>query len=664
MRIIAAGVSSAILVLLSTVSAQVPSIAPAKPLKPETAANVPGEIPGASTHALTKEDAEAWLDGFFPYGLQRGDIAGAVIVVVKDGQPLLSKGYGFADVAGRKTVDPERTLFRAGSVSKLFTWTAVMQQVERGKLDLDADVNTYLDFKIPPREGKPITVRNLMTHTPGFDEIARALLVTNGKDLAPLDQALKRWIPPRLTAAGSTPAYSNYGAALAGYIVQRVSGASFDDYIDREIFAPLGMSHATFRQPLPESFQADMSKGYQLGSAEPKPFEIVTVPPAGSISVSGGDMARFMIAHLQNGTFESKRILQEATAVQMHSTRATTIPPLNPMLLGFYENDVNGRRIISHGGDTELFHSDLNLFPDDGVGFFVSVNSAGKEGAAHALRTALFQEFCGRYFPGPQAEGAVEAATAKAHAQLIAGRYTVTRRTHTSFLSVLNLLGEIPVKANDDGTITIAALRGANEQPKKWKEIAPFVWRDVAGGDRVAAQVENGRVVRFGYDAYPFMLFEPVAWWWSSGWLLPVLIAALGALALTTFAWPVSALVRRRYGIAYELAGKDARAHRLVRIASAVVLGAVIGWAVLIGLIATSLNWAGPGTDSWIICLRLLSAVVFIVGAAIALWNAWVVLSSNRRKLAKLWSVVLAVSCLAVLYFAFVFHLPGYTANY
>ena len=607
---------------------------------------------------------EAWLDGFFPYALQRGDVAGAVFVLVKDGNILLQKGYGFADVAARTPVDPERTLFRAGSVSKLLNWTAVMQQVERGKLDLDADVNTYLDFKIPARDGKPVTLRNLMTHTAGFDENARALIVTDGKDLPPLDQALKHRIPPQVTAVGSTPAYSNYGAALAGYIVQRVSGTSFDDYIEREIFAPLGMKHATFRQPLPDGLQADMSKGYQLGSGPPKPFEIVTVPPAGSLSVSGTDMAPFMIAHLQNGKFGSNRILEEATAVQMHSTRATTIPPLNPMLLGFYENDVNGRRIISHGGDTELFHSDLNLFPDDGVGCFGSVNSAGKEGAAHALRTALVQEFCGRYFPGALAEGSVDAATAKAHAQLIAGRYTVTRRPHTTFLSVLNLLGEIPVTANDDGTITIAALRGANEQPKKWKEITPFVWRDVAGGDRVAAQVENGHVLRFGYDAYPFMLFEPVPSSWSSGWLLPLLIAAFAVLMLTTFAWPVSAMIRRRYGVAYELAGNDARAHRLVRIASALVLGAMIGWAVLIGLIATSLNWAGPGTDGWIIGLRLLSAVAFIAGAAIALWNAWVVLRSRRRKLAKLWSVLLAVSCLAMLYVAFVFHLPGYTANY
>ncbi len=657
-----------LLIALSfTVSGQVPSIAPPKTLSPATTPETLGktpEVPARGARPLTRDDVEAWLDGFMPYALQRGDVAGAVVVVVKNGQLLLSKGYGYADVAARKAVDPERTLFRAGSVSKLFTWTAVMQLVEQGKLDLDTDINAYIDFKIPPREGKPITLRNLMTHTPGFDEAARSLIVEDPKDLPALDQALKRRVPPRVTDAGSTPAYSNYGAALAGYIVQRVSGESFDDYIDHHIFAPLGMSHATFRQPLPDNLRADMSKGYQLGSGEPKPFEIISVPPAGSVSVSGSDMAPFMIAHLQNGAFESDRILQEATAVQMHSTRADMLPPLNPMLLGFYASDINGHRIISHGGDTELFHSDLNLFPDEGAGLYVSVNSAGKDGAAHVIRAALLQQFSDRYFPGPMPEGGVDANTAKAHAQLIAGRYTLSRRPHTTFLSLLNLAGEIPVAANDDGTITVAALKGANEQPKKFKEIAPFVWRNAVGGDRLAAKVENGRVVRFGYDEYPFMVFEPVPWWWSSGWLLPLVIAALIALTLTSLAWPVSALVRRRYGIAYELSGADGRAHRLVRIASVVVLALVTAWAFEIGLIATSIKWAGPGMDGWIIFLRVLSAVIFIGGAVIALWNAWAVLRSNRRMLAKIWSVLLAIACLTVLYFAFVFHLPGYTANY
>src|SRR4029077_548444 len=118
---------------------------------------------------LTEQDANAWLDGYMPYALHSGDIAGAVVAIVKDGRVLTERGYGFSDVEKRTPVDPEKTLFRPGSVSKLLTWTAVMQLVEQGKIDLDADVNKYIDFKIPERDGKPITLRNIMQHTAGFE---------------------------------------------------------------------------------------------------------------------------------------------------------------------------------------------------------------------------------------------------------------------------------------------------------------------------------------------------------------------------------------------------------------------------------------------------------------------------------------------------------------
>src|ERR1700753_825498 len=128
---------------------------------------------------LTANDLNSWLDGYLPYALHTGDIAGAVVVVVKDGQVLSERGYGYSDVEARKPVDPKLTLFRPGSTSKLFTWTAVMQQVEQGHIDLDQDVNTYLDFKIPPYQGRPITMRQIMTHTAGFEEALSGLMAAS-----------------------------------------------------------------------------------------------------------------------------------------------------------------------------------------------------------------------------------------------------------------------------------------------------------------------------------------------------------------------------------------------------------------------------------------------------------------------------------------------------
>ncbi|WP_366926181.1 serine hydrolase domain-containing protein, partial [uncultured Sphingomonas sp.] len=256
-----------------------------------------------------------WLDGFLPYALARGDIPGAVVVVVRDGQIVTQRGYGFADVAKGRRVDPRTTLFRPGSISKLFTWTAVMQQVERGKLNLDTDVNRYLDFTIPAYEGRPVTLRNIMTHTAGFEEQVKDIIVTDPKKALGYEELLKRWVPHRVYAPGTTPAYSNYATSLAGYIVQRVSGQPFDTYVERNIFAPLQMTRSSMRQPLPANLRPLMSLGYAPGQEEPIGFEFVGPAPAGSLSSTGEDMARFMIAHLQNGA----GLLQPRTAQLMHS---------------------------------------------------------------------------------------------------------------------------------------------------------------------------------------------------------------------------------------------------------------------------------------------------------------------------------------------------------
>ena len=189
---------------------------------------------------MTAADLEAFLDGFMPAQLEREDIAGAVIAVVKNGQVLFAKGYGYSDMSKRTPVTTDATLFRIGSISKLFVWTSVMQLVEQGKLDLNRDVNDYLDFKIPPAYGKPITLRNLLTHTPGFEDVWNDMFVRDAHHMYPLGQYLKNHVPVRIFPPGSVPAYSNYGATLAGYIVQRVSGEPFEKYAAENIFAASG----------------------------------------------------------------------------------------------------------------------------------------------------------------------------------------------------------------------------------------------------------------------------------------------------------------------------------------------------------------------------------------------------------------------------------------
>jgi len=652
----------AILVLGPAIAQSGPALMPESPKAEQRSPIAPT---AQSPRELTATNLETWLDGFMSYALQRGGIAGGVVAVVKDGQIVLAKGYGYADADKRIPVNGERTLFRPGSVSKLFTWTAIMQLVEQGKLDLDQDVNTYLDFKIPPRNGKPVTLRAIMTHTAGFEERVKGLITSKRENLQPLGDYYRGWVPDRIYDVGGTPAYSNYATGLAGYIIQRVSGQSFDSYIDQHILRPLGMVNSSFRQPLPPRLLANMSKGYPLASEPAEPYELVMPAPAGSLASTGEDMAKFMIAHLQNGSFGGVSILRPQTARMMHTTPHTVIPPLNRMMLGFYETNINGRRAISHGGDTQWFHSNLTLFIDDGVGLYISVNSLGKDGAAGPIRTALFKKFADRYLPGPASAGKVDPKIAAKHAGMMAGNYDNSRASASNFFAALNLLGQVKVAANDDGTITISALTDLAGAPKKWREIAPFVWLDSSGEDRLAAKVVDGEVVRFSIDEIsPFMVFDRTPWWKSSAWLLPLLYISLAALLLTALLWPVAALVRRRFKAALSLEGADRQAYRWVRIGAAATVATLAGWFALVTAVSADINLLSTAIDPWLWFLQVLSAIAFFGMVAAALWNAWRVWRGDRRWPAKAWSVVLVIAALTVLWVALTFQLIGFGTDF
>ena len=609
--------------------------------------------------ALNRADLEAWLDGYMPFALARTDIAGAVVVVVKDGQVLVQKGYGYSDVARRTPVSADSTLFRPGSVSKLFTWTAVMQMVEQGKLDLDRDVNTYLDFKIPPREGRPVTLRNLMTHTGGFEESARYTIVS---EAMPLETFVKRALPARIYPPGTTPAYSNYGTALAAYIVARASGQDFDDYLEQNIFRPLGMTRSTFRQPLPEPLKPLMSKGYSVASGEPKPFEIVGPAPAGSLSATGADMAKFMIAHLANG----RGLLRPETAQVMHRTKLTLLPPLNRMALGFYEQNINGRNVIAHAGDTQYFHSDLSLFLDENVGLFISVNSGGADGAAGAIRSALLEQFADRYFPAPPSPVTrVDAETAKAHARLAAGTYQNTRGFQTVFLSILNLVEPVQLAVAEDGGLLAPPVLSTANQPRRWVEIAPFVWKDVNSDQRLAAKVENGRVVRWSFDAVsPFMMFQPVHWSKDGAWLTPALLLSLALTSLVALAWPVRAVARRRYKADAPYTGRSLLAHRLRNGFAWLALLTFAGWAAFFMLALEELPLLSGPLDPLLLTLQVLSPLVFFGLFGLAAWNLWLAWKDGRSWFAKLIGVLLLLAAAVMLWVALAFHLIGFGTTY
>ncbi len=645
------------LLFSSAVWGQVPNL-PKIPNK-EGPEQLAADKPPSGIHELTASDVEAFLDGIVPLQLEREDIAGATIAVVKDGNILFARGYGYADVEKKKPVSAEETLFRVGSVSKLFTWTAVMQLVEQGKLDLDRDVNEYLDFKIPEAFGKPITLKNLLTHTPGFEEQIKDLFST-GSESPNLGEHLKTHIPARIYPPGTTPAYSNYGASLAGYIVERVSGRPFNEYIEEHIFKPLGMTHSTFVQPLPPALAPNMSNGYVLASDAPKLFEVVNTPPAGSMSSTATDMARFMLAHLQDGQLGEARILRPETAQLMHSRLFALDPAANAMAYGFYEETRNGHRIIGHAGDTIQFHSDLHLIPDTGVGFFVSYNSGGK--GQISPRTILWEAFLDRYFPYTT-PAAPTLDSAKEDAKAVSGTYKLSRRSDTSFLKAASLIGETTVSAAEDGTIKVAALTAPNGKPRRWREVAPLTFRDVNGQDTLIFKPDQHGQMQMAIS-FPFMIFQRVGLWENTRILLPVLGASLLIMLLTLILWFVAWLVRRHYGHKLELTPMERWLRIGVRLVFALDLFFI---AALIGLIVyatTNIDFLSDRGNTWFHLVQVIG-VLGAIGTLVVLYNAIRTWTNKRSGIwGKLQAAIFVLACLGFLWFAFAGNLLRFSSNY
>lgn len=520
------------------------------------------------------EELEGFIDGVMSDEMKMNHIPGAVVSVVKDGELIFEKGYGYSDYESKTPVDPERTLFRVGSISKLFIWTAVMQLVEQGKLSLDTDVNTYLDFKIPATYPEPITMKNLMAHTAGFEGSDQGIFRLRPEELVSLEEYVKRYIPARVYPAGKIEIYSNYGAALASYIIERLSGMSFNDYVEKNLLIPLGMTHSTFRQPLPAALAPDLANGYNFvhGQYVKAGFEYIIAYPVGSLSSTAADMARFMLAHLLNGQLGNDRILAEKTAQQMHGQLFTHDPRITGMAYGFYENNLNGQRVLSHGGGTVLWSSKLYLIPDQNTGLFIATNAPG----GVITREILFKRFLDHYYPS--ASSSVQHPT-EGFSRRVApylGTYYPAVNNFTTFEKLLSGITQINVSL--DGRDNLVFKRGS--QTIQFVEVEPGLMRgtDDANVEFVLHTDENGQ----DYLLFP----DPLSSWIKAPWygapLLHCLLIAFGLLLFifTSISWTIAAFIRLREGQPCPLLP---RLTRWTGVLFAVVLFVILaGWVSLL----------------------------------------------------------------------------------
>jgi hypothetical protein len=444
-----------------------------------------------------------------------------------------------------------------------------------------------------------------------------------------------------------------------------VSGEPFDEYIQRHILEPLDMRHSTFAQPLPASLAPLLAKGYASASdADAKPFELANPAPAGAMTSSALDMANFVIAQLQDGRFGDTRILSQQTAELMHSLRHTSAPGLNGFDLGFYQENRNGQRIIGHGGDTIVFHSDLHLLLDANVGVFMSFNSAGKDGAVNDVRSAIFHAFLDRYFPWHETP-APAYKDAKADAARVAGSYESSRRNESA-LRFLYLFGQANVQALPDGTITVSVLNDFAGSPLHWREIGPLHYREVNGQTLLDFVADpQGRILYMATSENPASILQRMPARLSPATFGPLLGIALTILLATLLIGFGGWRIRRHYGGTLALSHAQRTTRWLSRLGVLACVAVLFGWFLFIAAIsANELLLVRGGLTPWMYLLYALG-VLALSGVLTTLANAATAWFAPRRsRWVRTGEIILALATVYLAWFIVTFGLVSFNVRF
>ena len=600
--------------------------------------------PAFSAPAGCGSATPAALAGFFdtavPGRLASDRVAGVVVSVVAGGKTAFAKGYGSADLEHQVAFDPARSLVRIASITKLFTWTAVMQQVEAGRLDLNADVNQYLKaFKIPATYPEPVTLLTLMDHTSGFEDYTIGAAARTSADVQPLEKYLADNMPARIRPPGEISAYSNYGAALAGYIVSQVSGEPYDRYVQRHLFEPLGMTHSTATEPVPAPLAADLAASYDSDSVPPRrvPFEFDQLSPDGSISTTASDLANFMIAQLNQGRFGDQSILAPATTALQHDRSYAADPRLSGYAHGFMDRTFNGHRALMHDGGWEGFVSALVLVPGCDLGVFVSANATGGAG----LFADLMPRFFDRFTPAVPEAAASPGSTAEPRA----GFYEPTRHNESTVEKVTNLLSPLRLTVDDNETVHFKG--------QVWAPQGDGRYRSADGKDHLVFRTGAGARRYVATDGPAYQLMSP-------GETLPVnlvILLVVAVLGLSALAVPFAGAWRK-------LARRPAATTAGWRVSRALAAGAAgLGLVFLVLLAAVLLGDTGaylygvPLGFRLLLCLPLLVLVtsgVALVGTVVR-WRA-----SGAGTVARVHQIALFTGLAAFVWFVWQWNLIGW----
>lgn len=635
--------AAALLVIQGSV-AFAPAIAQEKGMEPAT---VPAP---ASARSPLMVDLEAFADGAIAESMQDLDPTAALLSVVR-GDEAFAKGYGVADIATGRRAD-QTTLFGIGSISKTFTWLAVMILVDEGKLDLDADVNTYLkSFQIAPAFDTPLTMNHLLAHRSGFEE-------SNPWFYAPyagesLGDLLARTIPARVAAPGERTAYTNWGSALAALIVQDVSGQAYDAFVQQRILDPLGMVSTTLHDPVsimpraynPPQLDARMATAYRLKKGLPEAQRYLGFEPAypmGSAALDARDAATYMRALLDGTQHAGGRLVSARTWDAFQRRLFTDREGADDFVGGFRHQEIAGYPAFGHQGGSS-FSATMKLIPELRMGIFLAVNSRSGWSDGRALARMLVLRAEGKAFDAMSLPAPIDADGAKA----LAGKYSPNRRTFSQAERVADLGSDMVATANPDGSVLLSS----GSESSRYVPVGNDIWMDTRGERIKAYRDSDGKVFRLSGLAIQtmdrmgplqsssdfYLLFGLAvllsistllgAWWrwgrtiavdrWGHRlrWLPPIVAAIWLALALSV-AW--LGLVIAGIEVSEFQAGKSSYPPIAAKFVLSLSLLAAIAAGVL--LVALVPAWVASGWSLWRRVHLSIYAVVLVL-AVIAMWN-------------------------------------------
>lgn len=483
-----------------------------------------------ANEGLTTESVSEFAKEFFPAAMEEKGIPGAAFVVIKDGQVIHQSSYGVADIASKNPIIPDTTLFRLASMSKLVTATAVMQLVECGKMGLEDEIEKYIGFKLRNPFETKVTVRQLLTHTSGLDNRAIGTFTADGGKMPSLYKHLKEFCPPVIFTPGTRFSYSNYGFGLLGLAVERVSGMSFEDYVQKNVLSPLGMNDTTFDQTHID--KSRLASGYFnfKGGQQPVEYRLLNIPQAGAMTGTVTDFAKFMIMHLQNGQFEGRMILKPETAKLMQQRQYQSHKDMNGACIAFDEGTLNGLRVLSHNGNIPGYGSTMYFVPGKNIGFFaISTNNLRQDVLAE-----IAYKFFDRFFPAPKKEFSYfRIKNFGERAKHFTGTYFAYSFTRSTVEKAIQLTDYYTVRVADDGSLLLP-------NGTRWIETSPLYFQCLDKESEIAfAEDENGNVIDLfmGWATFKKLEWFETAYFWRG-----VLIFCL-LVFLSVLLWPMRSLL-------------------------------------------------------------------------------------------------------------------------